>query len=60
MLTLTCHSCGLALEAATEDELVELALSHATEHDRHRPPAREHVLRRIRRHNAGPPGPDPA
>ena len=49
MLSLTCHSCGLTMTAATEDDLVSLGLEHARAHG-HEPP-REHVIARIRRHN---------
>lgn len=50
-LELTCHSCHNVLSAETEDELVELGQRHAVEHGHTPPPAREHVLARIRRHN---------
>lgn len=48
-LTLVCHSCGKALTAATEDELVNLGQAHAVSHG-HAPP-RDQVLARVRRHN---------
>jgi hypothetical protein len=50
-VSLTCHSCGKVLAGDTEDELVELAQSHAVEHGHDPPPLREHVLVRIRRQN---------
>jgi hypothetical protein len=56
-LSLTCTNsdCGAVLEAETEDELVELAQAHAQSHGHTRPIPREHVVARIRRHNAGDP-----
>ena len=50
MPTLVCHSCEETMKAETEDELVELGLEHAAKHG-HVPP-REHVVARVRRHNA--------
>ena len=48
MVSLICHACDEKLEAATEDELLELGLEHASKHG-HVPP-REHVQARIRKH----------
>lgn len=50
-LSLTCQSCGKVLTAETADDLVVLGQTHAGEHGHRPPPAREHVLARIRRHN---------
>jgi hypothetical protein len=50
MVSLICQACDETLEAATEDELVELGTEHAGKHG-HVPP-REHVLARIRKHNS--------
>ena len=50
-LSLTCHSCKDVLSAETEDDLVALGQAHAIGHGHNPPPAKEHVLARIRRHN---------
>ena len=49
MLSLTCHSCDETIEAATEDELVDLGIEHAQKHG-HTPP-RDHVRARVRHNN---------
>ena len=54
-LTLTCHSCQAVLSADTEDELVVLGQQHAVEHGHTPPPARDHVLARVRRQNQSRP-----
>ena len=50
MLSLTCHSCDETIEAATEDELVDLGIEHAKKKHGHTPP-RDHVLARVRHSN---------
>jgi len=50
MLSVTCHACQVTMEAASEDELLDLALEHARAVHGHEPP-REHVLARIRHEN---------
>lgn len=50
MLELTCRACEVVLQAATEDELVELGIQHTLSIHGHEPP-RGHVLARIRHHN---------
>lgn len=59
-LTLTCRQCHLDLVARSEDGLVDLGQRHAQEHGHPEPPAREHLLTRIRRHNPGSPGQPPS
>jgi len=49
MLSLTCHNCNETIEAATEDELVDLGIEHAQKHG-HTPP-RDQVLARVRHSN---------
>lgn len=48
-LILTCHSCGLTMQATTEAELVELGREHAAAHG-HVPPE-QHIRARIARQN---------